>query len=73
MQVIKLVCKNSKMKLVFCVPAQTADSMPIKRDDLRNGQIHISVNGRRLVICIISTYLLDHQQYLTYRNNISHI
>ena len=35
---------NSEIKLAFCVLSLAADSVPIKGDYLRNGQLHILPN-----------------------------
>ena len=68
MQVIKLVCKNCKMNLVFYVLVKKFDFMPIKRDYLRNGQLHSSTNWRE---AISLWYALLGPTYLTI-SNISH-
>ena len=39
------ICKINEIKLVFCILAQAIDFIPIKRNYLKTGQVHISTHN----------------------------
>ena len=63
--------------MILCL-TQADDSILIKRDYLRNGQLHIATNwhevislcqaqDEKFVLIIFYIFLLDHLQYLAYK------